>query len=135
LYYRKDLVRKLRPEPGFEDRLRKSLTWEEFRKLGSDNRRSGGPFYFFQANDYEGLTCNFFELIAGQDDQFFLRRPLDFERPEARRALTMLVDFVRGDRISPAAVTEYDEIQIIPGCSTKMASLCGDGPISSRVTG
>jgi len=111
LYYRKDLVRKLRPEAGFEDRLRKSLTWEEFRRLGSDNRRTGGQFYFFQANDYEGLTCNFFELIAGQDDQFFLRRPLDFERPEARRALEMLVDFVRRDRISPSAVTEYDEIQ------------------------
>jgi multiple sugar transport system substrate-binding protein len=111
LYYRKDLVRKLRPEPGFEERLRKSLTWEEFRKLGSDRVGSGEPFYFFQANDYEGLTCNFFELIAGQDDKFFLQRPLDFERPEAHRALEMLVDFVRRDRISPAAVVEYDEIQ------------------------
>jgi len=111
LYYRKDLVRKLRPEPGFEDRLRKSLTWQEFRRMGKNNPRSGGPFYFFQANDYEGLTCNFFELIAGQDDQFFLQRPLDFERPEARRALGMLVDFVRRDRISPAAVVEYDEIR------------------------
>ena len=50
------------------------------------------------------------ELIAGQDESFFQRRPLDFESPAARRALTMLVDFVRADRISPPVVTEFDEI-------------------------
>ena len=111
LYYRKDLVRELRPEPAFEERLHASLTWEEFVAIGREAQRRGHPFYFFQANDYEGLTCNFFELIAGQDDRFFDRRPLDFERPEAKRALTMLVDFVHRDRISPAAVSEYDEIE------------------------
>lgn len=111
LYYRKDLLRRLRPDPVFEGRVRKSLTWNEFRALGREARHSGRPFYFFQANDYEGLTCNFFELIAGQDDQFFNRRPLNFQRPEARRALAMLVEFVHEDKISPPAVSEYDEIQ------------------------
>jgi multiple sugar transport system substrate-binding protein len=111
LYYRKDLVHRLRPQAEFDARLRASLTWTEFRALGREARHGGGQFYFFQANDYEGLTCNFFELIAGQDDQFFTRRPLDFERPEPRRALTMLVEFVQEDGISPPAVSEFDEIQ------------------------
>ena len=111
LYYRKDLVHELRPDPAFDGRLRASLTWTEFRALGREARRSGRQFYFFQANDYEGLTCNFFELIAGQDGKFFTRRPLDFERPEPRRALEMLVGFVQQDRISPPSVSEFDEIQ------------------------
>jgi len=111
LYYRKDLLRQLHPDPQFEARVQASLTWTEFRKLGREASRRGYPFYFFQANDYEGLTCNFFELIAGQDDQFFNRRPLDFQRPEAQRALTMLVQFVHADKISPPSVTEFDEIQ------------------------
>jgi multiple sugar transport system substrate-binding protein len=111
LYYRKDLVRELRPDPEFEKRLQRSITWDEFRAMGREARKSGRPFYYFQANDYEGLTCNFFELIAGQDDHFFARLPLDFERPEARTALTMLVEFVHKDRISPVEVAEFDEIQ------------------------
>jgi multiple sugar transport system substrate-binding protein len=111
LYYRRDLIAHLRPDPGFETRLRSSLAWNEFRALGQAARRRGWPFYFFQANDYEGLTCNFFELIAGQDRQFFTRLPLDFERPEPRRALTMLVEFVHNDGISPAAVSDFDELR------------------------
>jgi multiple sugar transport system substrate-binding protein len=110
LYYRRDLLRRLPDGAMLEAQLRNSLSWEEFIRLG---RRVAGtkPFYLFQANDYEGLTCSFFELIAGQDRSFFERRPLDFEAPVARRALGMLVDFVRTDRISPPTVTEFDEIR------------------------
>ena len=111
MYYRTDLMKVLRPDPGFQARLDASLTWDEFRAVGRDARARGWPFYFFQANDYEGLTCNFFELIAGQDAGFFTRRPLDFQRPEAQRALEMLVGFASPGGISPRAVTEYDEIQ------------------------
>jgi multiple sugar transport system substrate-binding protein len=111
MYYRSDLMKQLRPDPAFDARLHASLTWDEFRAVGKDARAKGWPFYFFQANDYEGLTCNFFELIAGQDDGFFTRRPLDFERPEAKRALSMLVAFAGKDGISPHEVSEYDEIQ------------------------
>ncbi len=115
LYYRRDLVQKARPDSGFLDRLDQSITWEEFRTLGREFRKVRRPFYFFPADDYEGLTCHFFELIAGQDDRFFLRRPLDFSGPEARRALTMLVEFVRKDGITPPAVEAFDEIRCYDG--------------------
>ncbi len=110
LYFRRDLIEQLPGGRALRDRLRASVTWDEFLAAGREAVRSGHPFYLFQANDYEGLTCNFFELIAGQDESFFQRRPLDFESPVARRALSMLVGFVRTDRISPPAVTEFDEI-------------------------
>lgn len=115
LYYRRDLVQKARPDAGFVNRLKQSVTWDEFRTLGREFRGLQRPFYFFPADDYEGLTCHFFELIAGQDAGFFLRRPLDFGRPEAVRALTMLVEFVRKDNITPPSVVGFDEIRSYDG--------------------
>ncbi len=111
LYYRRDLIRDLPDGPSLERELNASMTWDRFDSLGRSLRRTDRPFYLFQANDFEGLTCNYFELIAGQDREFFHRRPLDFESPVARRALQMLVGFVRKDGISPARVTEFDEIR------------------------
>ncbi len=111
LYYRKDLIRQLPGGSGVERDLRASMTWGQFDSLGRTVAKSGRPFYLFQGNDFEGLTCSFFEMIAGQDREFFHRRPLDFESPIARRALHMLVDFVWKDKISPPAVSEFDEIR------------------------
>jgi multiple sugar transport system substrate-binding protein len=73
--------------------------------------RKDRPFYIFSGNDYEGLVCAFFELIAGQDDNFFKRPKLDFESPVVHTALRMLVDFVRTYGISPSQVSEFDEIR------------------------
>jgi multiple sugar transport system substrate-binding protein len=56
------------------------------------------------------VYCCLIRSELGQDRQFFTRLPLDFERPEPRRALTMLVEFVHNDGISPAAVSDFDEL-------------------------
>jgi multiple sugar transport system substrate-binding protein len=111
LYYRRDLIRALPHGASLEQTLRSSMTWGQFDSLGRAAASSGRPFYLFQGNDFEGLTCCYFEMIAGQDRDFFHRRPLDFESPVAKHALRMLVDFVWKDRISPPAVTEFDEIR------------------------
>jgi len=111
LYYRDDLMRALPGGQAMEERLRASITWDEFVRLGRAARRNEHPFYLYTGNDYEGLVCTFFELIAGQDEGFFQRPKLDFESPVARTALQMLVDFVRTYGISPAAVSDFDEIR------------------------
>ncbi len=111
LYYRRDLFRNLPQGALLEQELRSSMPWNRFDSLGKAAIKSGRPFYLFQANDFEGLTCSYFEMIAGQDREFFHRRPLDFESPVARKALHMLVDFVRKDGITPPAVAEFDEIR------------------------
>ncbi len=109
LYYREDLVRQLPGGDSLGTRLRSSISWDEFVRLGRTVKEH--PFYIYTGNDYEGLVCTFFEMIAGQDENFFKRPRLDFESPVAHTALQMLVDFVRTYKISPPEVSEFDEIR------------------------
>jgi multiple sugar transport system substrate-binding protein len=109
MYYRRDLVRKLSDGREIEERIRNSITWEEFIRLKQRLAPGAGPFYTFQANDYEGLVCNYFELIAGQDPGFFAGHAVDLHSPAAQSALQMMVDFVHRYGLSPSRVTEFDE--------------------------
>jgi multiple sugar transport system substrate-binding protein len=111
LYYRQDLVRQLPGGDSLERRLQSSITWDDFIRAGRSMRQKGHPYYIFTGNDYEGLVCTFFEMIAGQDEDFFKRSKLDFESPVAHTALQMLVDFVRTYGISPPEVSDFDEIR------------------------
>ncbi|RPH34899.1 extracellular solute-binding protein, partial [bacterium] len=111
LYYREDLVRQLPDGESMQKQLQASITWDEFIRIGRGVNQKAHPFYIYTGNDYEGLVCNFFELIAGQDETFFKRSKLDFESPVAHTALRMLVDFVRTYGISPAEVSDFDEIR------------------------
>ncbi len=109
MYYRKDILAKLPDAKQVEERLQKSITWEELfslqHRLGMDNR----PFYIFQGNDYEGLNCNYFEILASLDENYFRGNKIDLNTPTARVALQMLVDFIYKNKISPPIVTQFDE--------------------------
>lgn len=109
MYYRRDLVRGLPDGAEVEEQLQHSITWEEFIRLKDRLAHGSTPFYTFQANDYEGLVCNYFELIAGQDPGFFAGNAVDLHSPAARSALQMMVDFVHRFGMSPSRVTEFDE--------------------------
>ncbi|MEW6509837.1 MAG: extracellular solute-binding protein [Bacteroidota bacterium] len=111
LYYRRDLVRSLPDGAAVEHRLKESITWDELLTLAGRLDLRGAPMYLFQADNFEGLVCNYFELLAGQDRNAFAGNRVDLSTPEAHRALQMLVDFVHRYRISPREVSQYDEIQ------------------------
>jgi len=108
MYYRRDLLQQLPDWQSVEERLKQSMTWDEFVAL---HGRLGGdrPFYAFQAKDFEGLVCNYFELLAGQVNVPFTKNVVHLDTPEAHTALQMMVDFVHRSGISPKAVAEFDE--------------------------
>ena len=70
---------------------------------------AGRPYYLFQANDYEGLICNYFEAIRGIDSNAFRDNRVDLRSPAARAALRHLVGLVRERRVSPPSVVDFDE--------------------------
>ena len=109
MYYRRDIIRRLSDADQIEEKLRKSISWDELIQLRDRLNYRGKPFYIFQGNDYEGLVCNYFELLASKDRQFFANNTIDLHSQTARSALQQLVDFVNKDNISPAAVVEFDE--------------------------
>ncbi len=109
MYYREDLLRKLPDARRVEARLSNSISWPEFLDLRSRLGYGKKPFYVFQADEYEGLVCNYLELVMAGDPAFLSAGRMNFTTPSARSALAMLVDFVHGSRISPPEVVEFDE--------------------------
>ncbi|MFA6540665.1 MAG: extracellular solute-binding protein [Bacteroidota bacterium] len=109
MYYRKDIIRQLPDAGAIETKLRNSITWTELlslrKRLGYDSR----PYYIFQANDYEGLICNYFEIAKSIDKNFLQNNTIDLRSPAAKTALHMLVDFVWKEKISPREVVQFDE--------------------------
>jgi multiple sugar transport system substrate-binding protein len=109
MYYRRDIIRTLPNADLIEEKLRNSISWDELLRLREQLHYQNKPFYVFQANNYEGLVCNYFELMASKDRGFFLGNTIDLTSQTAHVALQQLVDFVQRYRISPTMVTEFDE--------------------------
>lgn len=109
MYYRRDLLAKLPDAKQIEERLQQSITWEELISLQKRLGMIGKPFYIFQGNDYEGLNCNYFEMLVSMDEHYFRGNTIDINTPTARRALQTLVDFIYRQKISPSVVSQFDE--------------------------
>lgn len=111
LYYRRDLIRKLPDADSVEVQLRRSITWDDFIALRKRLDLKGSPYFLFPADNFEGLVCYYFEMIAGQDRNVFAANKVDLSTAKAERALQLLVDFVHRYHMSPPEVAEYDEIR------------------------
>ncbi|KAB2925594.1 MAG: extracellular solute-binding protein [Bacteroidetes bacterium] len=109
LYYRRDIIARLPDAAEVERRLRSSISWDEMFRLRDRLGYAGRPYYLFQANDYEGLICNYFEAIRGIDSNAFRDNRVDLRSPAARAALRHLVGLVRERRVSPPSVVDFDE--------------------------
>lgn len=109
LYYRRDLLQRHSHARDIEERLKNSMTWDEFLGLRSVLAPDGRPFYIFSGKDYEGLVCSYLELLVGQLPSYSSATEIDLGTIEARKALQMMVDFVRTTGVSPPQVTDFDE--------------------------
>ncbi|MGH2627061.1 MAG: ABC transporter substrate-binding protein, partial [Anaerolineales bacterium] len=104
LYYRRDLLEQagLDPPATFEDLARIA------RALQSPPQVWG---YVWQGSQYEGLVCNFLEVLHGHAGFWIDAETLEvgLDRPQALAAL----EFLRGSRsgvpITPPGVTTYKE--------------------------
>jgi multiple sugar transport system substrate-binding protein len=109
MYYRKDIIDRLPDGAQVEEELQRSMSWPDFRRLRDRLGLEGKQYYVFQADDYEGLVCNYLELVAGIDSGAVAVDHIDLGSEAARAALRMMVDLVHADGISPPSVTEFDE--------------------------
>ncbi len=109
MYYRRDLLRELPDRQRLEENLKNSITWDDFIRLRDELGYKNKPFYLFQGNDYEGLVCNYFELLVGQDENFFRNDEMNLNSTSGRSALKFLVDLVNERELSPGKVSEFNE--------------------------
>lgn len=109
LYYREDLLKKLKNGNEVINKIKGNISWEEFIAL-KDKLRINNPFYIFPAADYEGFICSFMELLLSQNPNYFHQYGFNLDKPEAERALQMLVDFIYKYKITPREVVKFTEI-------------------------
>lgn len=98
LYYRKDILDKMGAAVP--------TTYAELEALA---KRSPNPSsaFVWQGKQYEGLTCNFLEVLRGYGGFWIENGEIGLDRPEAEKALDFLCRAV--GTISPAGVTTYAE--------------------------
>lgn len=108
MYYRKDILQELPDYQAIREKLKSSITWEEFvllkEKLGDKY-----PFFLFQADDFEGLICIFAEMMANLGKPVLFDGKLQLNTPQAHQCLQLLVDIVNKYRLSPPAVSQLKE--------------------------
>ncbi len=108
MYYRKDIIRRLPNAEEIEQRLQSSITWDEMLELRKKLKYENKPFYIFQAKDYEGLVCNYFEVAVSRRPDFFKNNLIPLTSTAAEEALSTLVGFVKTN-VSPKAVLDFEE--------------------------
>jgi multiple sugar transport system substrate-binding protein len=111
MYYREDLIRRLPDAAAVEEKLRASMSWPEFLGLRQRLGDAGKPYYVFQADEYEGLICNYLEVVAQHDRRAVSPGGIDLGSPAARSGLQLLVDLVHKNGASPRDVVGFDEIR------------------------
>lgn len=103
LYYRKDLLDKENFSPP--------ETWQDFVNQAKILQKKYGIYGFvFQAQQYEGLVCNFLEYVwANRGKVLDEKGKILIDSPEATEALKFMVDLIHEYQIVPEGVTTYKE--------------------------
>jgi multiple sugar transport system substrate-binding protein len=103
LYYRKDLLDKA----GFTP----PTTWKELVDIATKLQNPPDLYGFvFQGRQYEGLVCNYLELLWGAGgDIFDAEGNVIIDSKEAISALQWMHDVINLYKITPPGVTTYQE--------------------------
>lgn len=110
MYYREDLLERLKNYNRILSKLDDTITWDDFIKLGEQLNTKENPFYIFPAADYEGLICSYMELALSASPKIFdSKRKINLLAPASVNALQLLVDLVQRYHISPTSVLGFDE--------------------------
>lgn len=109
MFYRDDLLRKIPDYSLIKSKLQSSITWEEFINLGNRLREYKDRFYTFPADEYEGLICSFIELVLSQNPNYFSSTKINFNVPEIKKSLKLLIDLVNKYRLTTRNVVGFKE--------------------------
>ncbi len=109
MYYRRDLLKKLKNYSEIKNKLDSTITCNTFIKLGAELTSSSHPFYIFPAEDYEGLVCSYMELALTASPNIFKGRKIDILTKGSVNALQLLSNLVQKYKISPVKVLDFDE--------------------------
>ncbi|MCX7758619.1 MAG: ABC transporter substrate-binding protein [bacterium] len=110
LYYRKDLLQKY----GYSV----PITWEELKSVAKEiklrENQSGNIIdgFVFQGKQYEGLVCNFYEVLRGMGYELIVEEEGNFKLAVDEQKLTNVFgyfDSLIEEGVSPISVINFEE--------------------------
>ncbi len=107
MYYRKDLIENLKNAEAIKEKLKRGITWDELIELKNKNL-SKEFLYVFQGDAYEGLICNFIEML-GSIENIYNKGKFSVYNSHTIESTQKLVDLIYKHKISPVDITEFDE--------------------------
>ncbi|MBK7104768.1 MAG: extracellular solute-binding protein [Ignavibacteriae bacterium] len=108
LYFRKDLISQLKNSGEIEHKLKNGITWEEIISLKKENLNKEF-LYVFQGDAYEGLICNFIEILGNKSENIYKNNVFNVNNIYSIEATQRLVDLIYKYKISPQIITSFDE--------------------------
>lgn len=108
LYYRRDLLERVAGGRQICERLKASIAWGELLQFGQE-AFAGKPIYLFQGDSYEGLICNYFEILGNMGGEVFQDGKIQFNTPAGRRSAQFMLDLIKKYHFSPPEVTTFNE--------------------------
>ena len=112
MFYRKDLLNTFPNQKNLQQKIMKSISWEDLININSNIDMNSKPFFLFPADDYEGLMCIFVELMESQGKSLIENGELQLESEEAIRSLELLVNMVDKYNMTPREVVNFRESEI-----------------------
>jgi len=109
LYYRKDIVEKMPEGKRLEFLINKGAAWEDI--LSVRNQIPSKYLYVFQGKPYEGLICNFLELIKGNGTDIDDRPFINLNDAGIKNSLVFLVDLIYKYHAVPKDVINFEEAE------------------------
>lgn len=110
LYYRQDLISRLPGAAELEKKIGGGITWDELLEI-RNNYFSLKPIYLFQGDAYEGLICNFLEILGGFTQSNESINILNLNDERMLTAARFMIDLIYKYQIVPECATEFNELE------------------------
>jgi len=106
LYYRDDLLKEMDNYEKLIKKISSGISWEELVNIKTPKSKYK---YLFQADNYEGLMCNFLE-IAGRNSFYNSNfEDLKFRKDTLSERLNFIRDLIYRQKFIPEEVIGFDE--------------------------
>ncbi|NQV16903.1 extracellular solute-binding protein [bacterium] len=107
LFYREDIILDLPDGENINQRIKDSITWEELLRIG-DQYFPDQPIYLPQAEAYEGLICNFNEILGKSLQDPITGKLIDLSDSLVIARVRFLRDLIKSGK-APTAVLNMTE--------------------------
>jgi len=103
LYFRWDLLKDIPESEILFKTIKESISWEELLEI-REKYFNNKEFYVFQGDNYEGLICNYIELLNENASHIYENGEFHINTPEGRVACNRLLELIQSGSAPPDVI-------------------------------